>query len=150
MTRWTPLPVSAVEVGRQRRHEGLALAGLHLGDPAEVQRRAAHELDVVVALADHAGGRLAHHRERLDEEVVDVGAVVEPLPELVGLGFECVVGQRLDLGTQRVDVGNDSFEGLDLLAFSGAEDAIENSHAAVEPIGRAASRGGRPSGPRCG
>ncbi len=132
----------AVEVRRQRRHEGLALAGLRLGDPAEVQRGAAHELDVVVALADHPGGRLAHHRERFDEQVVDVGTVVEPLTELVGLRFECVVGQSLDLGTQRVDVRNDSFEGLDLLAFSSAEDAIEDSHAAIEPIGRVASRGG--------
>ena len=48
------LAAEAVEVGRQRRHERLALAGLHLGDPAEVQRRAAHDLHVEVALADGA------------------------------------------------------------------------------------------------
>ena len=46
-----------VEVGGQGRHEGLALAGLHLGDPAEVQRRAAHQLDVEVALPDDPGRR---------------------------------------------------------------------------------------------
>ena len=38
-----------VEVGRQRRDQGLALTGLHLGDVAEVQRRATHDLDVEVA-----------------------------------------------------------------------------------------------------
>ena len=42
----------AVQVHGQGRDERLALTGLHLGDPAEVQRRTAHELDVVVALAD--------------------------------------------------------------------------------------------------
>ena len=40
-----------VEVDGQGRDEGLALAGLHLGDPPEVQRHAAHELDVEVPLA---------------------------------------------------------------------------------------------------
>ena len=76
----------AVEVGRQGRDERLALAGLHLGDPAEVQGGAAHELHVVVALADGALGGLARDRERLDQEVVEVLAVVEPLAELGGLG----------------------------------------------------------------
>jgi hypothetical protein len=58
-----------VEVDGQRRHEGLALAGLHLGDPAEVQRGAAHQLHVVVALADDPLGGLAGDRERLDEQM---------------------------------------------------------------------------------
>ena len=47
------LAAERVEVGRERGDEGLALAGLHLGDPAEVERRATHQLDVEVALADH-------------------------------------------------------------------------------------------------
>ena len=136
-----------VEIRRQRRHERLALTGLRLGDPAEVERGAAHELDVVVALADGPGRRLTHDGERLDQEVVDVGTVVEPLTELVGLGLECVVGQCLDFRTQRVDVRNDSFEGLDLLAFSSSEDAIEDSHAAIEPIGRLSRRGGAAAPP---
>ena len=88
----------AVQVGGQRRHEGLALAGLHLGDPAEVQRRAAHELHVEVALADDPEGRLPHDRERLDQQVVEVLAVVQPLPELGRLGLEVGVRQRLHLG----------------------------------------------------
>ena len=46
-------PGERVEVAGQRRDERLALAGLHLRDPAEVQRRAAHDLDVEVALAEH-------------------------------------------------------------------------------------------------
>ena len=53
------LAAEPVEVGRQRRDERLALAGLHLGDPAEVQGGAAHQLDVEVALADDPLGGLA-------------------------------------------------------------------------------------------
>ena len=63
--------VEGVEVGGQRGDQRLALAGLHLGDPAEVQRHAAHELDVEVALAEHPPGRLAHDGKGLDQEVVE-------------------------------------------------------------------------------
>ena len=59
-------PVERVEVGGQGGDQGLALAGLHLGDPAEVQRHAAHELHVEVALPEHPPGRLAHDGEGLD------------------------------------------------------------------------------------
>ncbi len=135
MTRCTPLPVSPLRYAGSVDTERLALAGLHLGDPAEVQCGAAHHLDVVVALADRALGGLATDGERLEQEVVEVGAVVEPLAELVGLGLERVVGQRADLGFEGVDVGHHALQRLDLLAFTGAEDAIEDSHAAVHPTG---------------
>ena len=73
-----------VEVRRQGRDQRLALTGLHLGDVAEVQRRAAHDLDVEVALAEHPLGGLADGRERLGHQVVEGLAVGEPLLELVG------------------------------------------------------------------
>ena len=65
-----------VEVRGQRGDEGLALAGLHLRDPAEVQRGAAHDLDVEVALAERAHAGLADRGERLGEEVVEVLAAL--------------------------------------------------------------------------
>ena len=61
-----------VEVRRQRGDERLALTGLHLGDPAEVQRGAAHQLDVEVALAEDPPAGLADGGERLGEQVVEV------------------------------------------------------------------------------
>ena len=61
-----------VEVRRQHAGQGLALTGLHLGDVAEVQRRAAHHLDVELPLVKHAPGRLAGDRERLGQQVVEV------------------------------------------------------------------------------
>ena len=44
-----------VEVRRQHAGEGLALTGPHLGDVAQVQRRAAHDLDVERPLARACG-----------------------------------------------------------------------------------------------
>jgi hypothetical protein len=54
-----------VQVGGERRDEGLALAGAHLGDLALMQRDAADQLDVEVAHPERAAGRLAHEREGL-------------------------------------------------------------------------------------
>ena len=65
------VPGERVEVGGQGGDERLALAGLHLGDPAEVERRAAHDLHVEVALAERALRRLADRGERLGEELVE-------------------------------------------------------------------------------
>ena len=69
-----------VQVGRQHSGQGLALTGLHLGDVAQVQRGAAHELDVEVALAEHPGRRLADGRERLGQQLIERLAVGVPLP----------------------------------------------------------------------
>ena len=60
-----------VQVRRQGGDQGLPLAGLHLGDRAEVDGRAADELDVVMPLLDGPFGRLAHQGEGLDEQGVE-------------------------------------------------------------------------------
>ena len=56
-----------------------------------MQGRAAHELDVVVALADDALGRLADNRKSLAEQVVEILAVGQALSELDGLVGEILV-----------------------------------------------------------
>ena len=126
------LAVHRVEVGRQHGGQGLALTGLHLGDVAEVQRRAAHELNVEVPLAEHPPGRLAGHRERLGQQVVEVLAVGDPLPELVGLGPQLGVGELLDVVGQGVDVVSHPLEALDHAAFTETEQLIEH---AISPVG---------------
>jgi hypothetical protein len=75
-----------VEVHGQHRRERLALAGLHLGDVAEVQRGAPHQLHGERALTDRALRGLADHGERLGEQLVErLGGVVgHPVDALVG------------------------------------------------------------------
>ena len=117
-----------VEVHGQGGDQGLALAGAHLGDPARVERGAAHDLDVVVALADDAARGLAHDGEGLDHDVVDPLAARDAAAELRGLGPQGVVAQPPDGVAEGVDLGDDAREGLDLLALAGAQDAVEDRH----------------------
>ena len=77
-----------VQVERLDGDEGLALAGLHLGDVALVEDDAAHLLDVEEADAHRALERLADGGEGLEDELVDRLAVLDPLLELDGLAGE--------------------------------------------------------------
>ncbi len=129
------LAAEPVQVRGQCRHEGLALAGLHLGDPAEVQRGTAHQLDVVVPLSDRADRSLTGDGERLGGDVVEVGPVGEALSELDRLGPELVVGELLHAGLEGVDLRRHRLQCLELLTFTGAEDAIEDAHAGFECTG---------------
>ena len=60
-----------VEDRGQRRDEGLALAGLHLGDLALVEDGAADQLDVEVAHPERPLHRLAGHREDVGQDLVE-------------------------------------------------------------------------------
>ena len=112
-----------VEIDRQGRDQGLAFAGLHLGDHAAMQHDAAHQLHVEMALAEGALRRLAHRRERIDQEVVELGAVGELLLELLGPRPQLVIGHRLELRLQLVDGGDDRPQALDVTIIGGAEQA---------------------------
>ena len=141
------LALEGVEVGRQRGDQGLALAGLHLGDVAEVQRGAAHDLDVEVPLAERALGRLADRGERLGEEVVEGLAVGEAGAELVGHRAQLGVGHRDEVVLDGVDLLRDGRQLAQDLALAGAEHLVEKSGHAGTP--RAVRVAGRPgAGPR--
>ncbi len=92
-----------IQVGRQRRHQRLALAGAHLRDLAVVQHHAADQLHVEVAHAQRALGSLAHHREGLGQQLLQLRAVGQPLAEFGGLAAQRAVGELGDLGLERVD-----------------------------------------------
>ena len=79
------LAAQRVQVGGERRHQGLAFAGLHLGDLAGVQHHAADQLHVEVAHAQHALARLAADGERLGQQGVEALAPAVALLELGGL-----------------------------------------------------------------
>ena len=134
VTRWTPRPIAAVvgldrrervQVEREARDERLALAGLHLGDVAFVEDDPAHHLDVEHALVGLAHARLADGRVGLEEEVVELLAVVEPLAELGGLRAQLGVGERLELGLERRDVRSLLLHALGAAALAEAEDPVE-------------------------
>ena len=120
--------VEGVEVGRQRGDEGLALAGLHFGNPPEMQGHAPHELHVEVALAQHPPGRLPHDRVRLNEEVVESFALVQALPELHGLVRQGFIAEALHLGLEVADQRDELGQPSDLLALAGAQDLREHAH----------------------
>ena len=115
------LAADAVEVGRQHRGQGFTFTGLHLGDVAVVQRRGAHHLYVERALVEHPPGRLAGHRERFGQQVVEALPVGVPLLELRGLGLQFGVGEFRDVGGQAVDIVGHPLEAVDDATFTKAQ-----------------------------
>ena len=113
-----------VQVTRQRGDQGFTLAGAHLRDVALVEHHAADELHVVVAHLQGALAALAAHGERVDQDVVDRGAVGELLFELRGLGLEVGVLQLAHLGLESVDLLDHRAEFFDLPLVRGAEDFL--------------------------
>ena len=111
-----------VEIDRKRCDQRLAFAGLHLGDVALMQHHAADQLDVEMALAERALGRLAHGGEGGNEDVVERLAGGELLAELFGAGLQRLVGECLELRLQRVDGVDPGLIALDPAVVGGAEE----------------------------
>jgi hypothetical protein len=120
------LAAERVEVGGQHPGERLALTGLHLGDVAQVQGGAAHQLDVEVTLSQRALGCLADRGERLGQQVVERFPVGVPLPELVGHAAELGVAHRDEVVLDGVDLLANPLELAQDLAFAGAKDVIDD------------------------
>jgi len=62
-----------------------------------VKENTTDQLHVVVAQADGALGRLTYNREGLGQNIVERLAVRQALAELIGLGLQLSVAQRLEL-----------------------------------------------------
>jgi hypothetical protein len=120
----------SVEVRRKDAGQGLALAGPHLGDVAEVQGGAAHDLDVERALAEGAVRGFPNDGERLDHEVVEALAFGVPRLELLGLGAQFLIGQIDVVLLQVVDLLGDRVQPSQQATFAGAHDPVEHSHGA--------------------
>ena len=102
-----------------------ALTGLHLGDRALVQDGAADQLDVEMAHAQRALGGLAHAREGLGQDVVEILALGEALAELRRLGAERVVGELLDRRLPRRRFLGDELEAAQQATFAGSEQLVQ-------------------------
>ncbi len=92
-----------IEIDRKRRDQGLAFAGLHLGDVALMQHYAADQLHVEMALAKRALGRLADGGKGGNQDVVQRLAVGELLAEFGGAGFQGLVRKLCQFRFQRID-----------------------------------------------
>ncbi len=110
-----------VEIDRKGGDQRLAFAGLHLGDVALVQHHAADQLHVEMALAEGALGRFANGREGWHQQIVEGLAVRELFAELGRPRLQSLVGQRRDLGLQRVDGVDAGLIPLDPPVVGGAE-----------------------------
>ena len=119
-------PGQRVEIDRERRHQRLALAGLHLGNVALVQEDAAHELHVEGAQAERPARRLAGVGEGLRQQLVERCPLGEPLAELGGPGADRGVVERLELRFQRVDRVDERAGRLDLAVVGRAEDLLRD------------------------
>ena len=115
-----------VQVGRQDRGQGLALTGPHLGDVAHVHRRAAHQLDVEMTLAEGALRRLADRGEGLREQVVQRLAIGVTLPELAGHAAKLLVAHRDEVVLDRVDLLGNPLELTKDLSFASPKDAVDD------------------------
>ena len=95
-----------VEVQRKRRDERLAFAGLHLGDAPLVEHDAADQLDVEVAHPEGAFRRLADHRERLRQQIVERLASLGLAQLLLGAFHRHLLGLLAEPGDEGLAVGD--------------------------------------------
>jgi hypothetical protein len=115
-----------VEVGGEGRGQGLALAGLHLGDVAEVEGGAAHDLDIVGTLPECALRGLADGCERLRHELVEGLAGLVTGAQLGGLAPKLFIGEVRVVLFEGVDRLHDLLEAPEDSSLSGAKQFLES------------------------
>ncbi len=131
------LALERVEVGRQRRDERLAFAGLHLGDLAAVEDDAADELHVEVPHVQHAAAGLADDGKGFRNQIVERRRrSPSRCRNSAVFARSCVVGEALDFGFLRIDFGDERPNPLQLAVVRGADDFREegvDNHAGDDP-----------------
>jgi hypothetical protein len=106
-----------VEVGGEHTGQGLSLTGLHLGDISPVQGGTAHDLHLVVLLAEDAPGRLTGGGEGVEQDVVESLPGLETLLEFLRLRLQLSItesGVLVILGDDLVCDGGQPLDGPSL------------------------------------
>ena len=111
-----------IQINRQRGHQRFALAGAHFGDFAVVQHHAADQLYVEMAHAQHAARCFAADGKGFGQDVVQRGALRQPLFEFGGFRLQRFIIERLHGFFQRVDFGNGFTVLLEQPVVAAAED----------------------------
>jgi len=107
-------PLERVEVQREDGDERLALAGLHLRDLPLVEHDPTHGLHIEMPQLDAPPSRFARNGKGFDQQIVERLAVLQALPELLGLRFQLIGGELLHHRLELVDVGDLLEVALDL------------------------------------
>jgi len=94
----------AIQVRRQSRHQGFALAGTHFCNLALVYHHAADQLDIEMAHLEHPLAGFAAHRKRFRQQVVNFFAIGNALPEGRGLGLQLRIREFFHLRFKRIDL----------------------------------------------
>ena len=90
-----------------------------------MQHDPADQLHVEVAHPQGALRRLAHHRERLGQQIIDGRALLQPAAELVRLGAQRLVAERLDVRLELPGGAHGASVATDEPLVAAAEDAGE-------------------------
>ena len=122
------LTLERIQIGRQRRDQGLTFTGFHLGDAALMQNDTADDLHLEVLHADTSPRRLTADRKRLRQKVIQRFTVCEPLLELRCLGFQLFIGQGCHLILQRHDLICNFLYFFYLLGVDITKDLLHQSH----------------------
>ncbi len=133
------LPGERVEVGRQRGHQGLALAGAHLGDLALMQGHSAQQLDIEMTQAKGAAGGLADGGKGLRDQVVQRRAIGQPLAEFRRPGPQGLVIQGPGGGLQLVGGGHDPVVAPQhplIAAAKKPREPLQQALSPPQPVGR--------------
>ena len=94
------LALEGVEIAGQGGDEGLALAGLHLGDPALVEHQRAEDLHREVLHLQHAPAGLPAGGKGLGEDILEGLAGGETGPERIGHAPELGIAHRREFFIQ--------------------------------------------------
>ena len=121
----------SIQIGGQHGHEGLAFAGLHLGDTALVEHDAADQLHAEGFHSQNTPCRLTGGGEGFGKKTVQRFSRIETLPKFIGLGAQLRIGECGILCIQTFDGVCD---GGDLFQFAvgiASEKFIQKTHISV-------------------
>ena len=123
-----PVAGEGVQVDGQGGDQRLALARLHLGDPAEVEGHAPHELDVEVALAEDPPGASRTTAKASTSMSSRVSPSASRWRNTSVGARSSASGSASISGSRSLTSGNQLGQPTDLLPFAGAKNLGENAH----------------------
>ena len=129
----TALTGERIQVKGESGHQGLALAGPHLGNLSLMKDDAAHQLDVKVALLYGSFGRLADSGECFRQQLIKRCPLAQPGLELIALGLKLVVTKFLKLRLKLVYPADNRPEPLNLFLVGIPESSQPLEHSNPTP-----------------